>query len=68
MTRLKGMLTEDELLELWGINKERLTILRKTNKLPYIELSEWKRVYLEKSIMDWLDTYEEVYKTPEERR
>lgn len=68
MARLKGMLTEDELLELWSINKERLTILRKTLKLPYIELSEWKRVYLEKSIMDWLDTYEEVYRTPEELR
>jgi len=58
MARIKGMFTEDELLEVLGIDKDRLATLRKTRAFPYTELSKWTRVYLEKSILEWIKIYE----------
>ena len=59
--KIRGLFTEEELLDILGINKERLAVLRKEQAFPQTALSEWTRVYLEKSILEWIKVHEGLH-------
>ncbi|MCP4262787.1 MAG: helix-turn-helix domain-containing protein [Planctomycetes bacterium] len=57
---VQNLITEDELLELFGISKNVLGNLRRTEQLPFLKVTRYKRLYLESSVVEWLMLRETV--------
>ena len=51
---IKNVITEDELIDLFGISKANLDDLRYNYKLPFYKINKLSRVYLEQDVIDWL--------------
>mgnify|MGYP000688788164 CR=1 FL=1 len=51
---ISELLTEKELLELFGIKKESLDYLRREKHLPFLKVGATTRLYHQRSIMKWL--------------
>ena len=51
---ISELLTEKELLELFGIKKESLDYLRREKQLPFLSVGTKTRLYHQRSIMKWL--------------
>ena len=52
--RIENLIREEDLLELFGIKKQALYLLRKKEGLPFLEISKERRLYLESDVMAWL--------------
>lgn len=52
---IKNLITEEELMDLFGISRNVLYGLRTKHKLPYYYISKGSRLYSEKDIMLWLN-------------
>ena len=50
---LKNVLTEADLCELLGMNKNQIGNLRRGKSLPFVKLSNTNRVYFESDIIDF---------------
>ena len=48
------ILTEQELLDLLGITKSKLTDLRYRHRLPFCRLSQRNRIYLVSDVLDFI--------------
>ena len=57
---ISELLTEKELLELFGIKKESLDYLRREKRLPFLKVGTTTRLYHQRSIMKWLMAREVV--------
>ena len=57
---INELLTEKELLELFGIKKESLDYLRREKQLPFLKVGTTTRLYHQRSIMKWLMNREVV--------
>lgn len=57
---LKNLLTEETLLKLFGISKETLDYLRQEKNLPFIKITNNSRLYLEPTLMKWLQEHEKT--------
>lgn len=57
---LKNLITEEELMELFGISKNVLYGLRTKYRLPYYHISKGSRIYSETDIMSWLNERKRV--------
>lgn len=55
---LQGMLTEAEMLKLLNIKPSELSNLRLAKELPFVKISSRSRVYIEKSVLRWLESHE----------
>ena len=51
---ISELITEKELLELFGIKKESLDYLRREKRLPFLKVGTTTRLYHQRSIMKWL--------------
>ncbi len=51
---VENLITESELLELFGVSKNVLGRLRREQRLPFLQITRTKRLYLESSTMAWL--------------
>ena len=51
---ISELITEPELQELFGLKKENLDYLRREQQLPFLKVSNTKRLYHQRSIMRWL--------------
>jgi hypothetical protein len=51
---LDGYLTEDEVLDMFGVSKATLANLRYKQKLPFIETAKTSRLYPEVELKQWL--------------
>ena len=51
---INELLTEKELLALFGIKKESLDYLRREQQLPFLKIGNTTRLYHQRSIMNWL--------------
>ena len=54
MAKIESFLTEGFLMELFNMNKEQIGVLRNQRKLPYVKLSQRKRLYYEEDMSKWL--------------
>ena len=54
MAKIESFLTEEFLMELFSMNKEQIGVLRNQRNLPYVKLSQRKRVYYEEDLAKWL--------------
>ena len=52
--KIENLITESDLCELFGVNKDALGRLRNTKKLPFLRITKNTRLYLESDIMEWL--------------
>lgn len=50
---LKGMVSEEELLQILNLKPSELAYMRNEKGLPYVKLTTKKRVYLEDDLMGW---------------
>ena len=50
---LRNVLTERELCELLGMNKEQVGVLRRAKGLPFIKLTDRARLYFEADLVDF---------------
>ena len=50
---LQNVLTEKDLCELLGMNKDQIGDLRRNKGLPFIKLTERNRLYLESDVMEF---------------
>ena len=57
---LQNVLTETDLCELFGMNKNQIASLRNTKGLPFIRLSRTNRLYFEKDIIDFFESQRTV--------
>ena len=55
--RIENVLTENDVCELFGMNKDGISRLRREKKLPFVKVTDRSRVYLEPDIMGWLETH-----------
>jgi transcriptional regulator with XRE-family HTH domain len=53
---VENLLTEKELLDLFGVSKSTLSNLRRNQRLPFLQVTRIKRLYLESALMAWLRT------------
>jgi predicted DNA-binding transcriptional regulator AlpA len=53
---LESILTEKEVLELFGIKKSALDSLRRNAQLPFCRVTNYNRVYFVTDILEWLKT------------
>ena len=56
---LKGIekiLTEKELLELLGIKRSALDVLRHKKQLPFCRISKTNRIYLVKDVIEFIES------------
>jgi hypothetical protein len=51
---ISDLLTEPELLELFGVKKPQLDYLRREKQLPFLRVGTKTRLYHQRSIMEWL--------------
>jgi len=51
---LENIITEETMLELLGLKKEALGVLRRDKGLPFLKISTRSRVYLESDVVSWL--------------
>ncbi len=54
MAKIESFLTEEFLMELFSMNKEQIGVLRNQRRLPYVKLSQRKRLYYEDDLSQWL--------------
>ena len=54
MAKIESFLTEGFLMELFSMNKEQIGVLRNQRNLPYVKLSQRKRIYYEEDLSRWL--------------
>ena len=54
LERLEDFIAEGTLLELFGVTKGVLLGLRTRRGLPFIRLGKYKRLYRERSLVQWL--------------
>jgi len=54
MANIENFLTEEFLMELFSMSKEQIGVLRNQRNLPYVKLSQRKRVYYEDDLAKWL--------------
>ena len=54
----QGVASEQELLQILGIKKEALGVLRR-NGLPYVRLSKTCRVYIAEDIFNYFENFKE---------
>lgn len=57
---LDSILTEKEVLDLFGIKKTALDSLRRNSQLPYCSVTTYNRVYFVADILEWLKTRRKV--------
>jgi len=57
---LEKLLTESELLELFGVSKATLGRLRYEAQLPFCKITQQRRLYFDDSIEAWLKNREKV--------
>ena len=57
---LKDVMTELELTKVLGVSKQGLYRLRTERELPFIQISNRSRLYLESDIMVWLERQKKV--------
>ena len=57
---LEKLLTESEILELFGISKATLSRLRNEAQLPFCKITQQRRLYFVDSIEEWLKNREKV--------
>ena len=57
---INELLTEKELLELFGIKKESLDYLRREKHLPFLKVGTTTRLYHQRSVMKWLIARETI--------
>ena len=62
---INELLTEKELLELFGIKKESLDYLRREKHLLFLKVGTTIRLYHQRSIMKWLMAREVVLNAAE---
>jgi hypothetical protein len=51
--KYEELVTEEELLKLFGVSKEGLRRLRADSTLPYVKISKTQRIYLTPDLMAW---------------
>ena len=51
---LQNVLTEAELLKLFGFTKAQLAECRNGKKLPFLKVGRNCRLYLERDVVEWL--------------
>jgi predicted DNA-binding transcriptional regulator AlpA len=51
---LEKLLTENEILQLFGISKATLSRLRNEMQLPFCQITQQRRIYFVDSIEAWL--------------
>jgi len=54
----QGVASEQELLQILGIKKEALGVLRR-NGLPYVRLSKTCRVYIAEDLFNYFENFKE---------
>ena len=57
---INELLTEKELLDLFGIKKESLDYLRREKHLPFLKVGTKTRLYHQRSVMQWLKDRETI--------
>jgi len=57
---LEKLLTESELLEIFGVSKATLHKLRNKAQLPFCKITQQRRLYFVDSIEAWLKDREKV--------
>lgn len=62
---IQNLITEKELLDLFGVSKRVLSDLRHKRGLPFLAVSRYTRLYLESSLMEWLKDSETVLNSTE---
>ncbi len=51
---LQNVLTEKEVIELLGLTKNQLSVLRTNGQLPFLKVNRNARLYLENDLVNWL--------------
>lgn len=51
---LENIITEDELIELFGLRKQAIASLRYNEGLPYIKVNTRSRLYYVPDLMEWM--------------
>ncbi len=57
---LEKLLTESELLELFGVSKATMGRLRNEAQLPFCKVTQQRRLYFVDSIEAWLKSREKI--------
>ena len=57
---MEKLLTENELLEFFGVSKATLSRLRNEAQLPFCKITQQRRLYFVDSIETWLKSKEKV--------
>ena len=58
--KVENLITESDLCELFGCNKNQLARLRNDAGLPFLKITKTSRLYLESDVMEWLLTQRRV--------
>ena len=51
---IQNLLTENELCELLGVKRETISVYRNEQGLPFLKVSNTRRLYLEEDVIEWL--------------
>ena len=62
-TNLNDVLTEKELMEMFGLKKTIIDKLRREDGFPFCKLSKYDRLYLVDDILDFIKSKRVVLKT-----
>ena len=57
---LDSILTENEVLDLFGMKKTALDSLRRNHQLPFCAVTTFNRIYFVSDILDWLKSRRKV--------
>ena len=63
---LQNILTEDEVLKLTGFKKSQLARARNKRRLPFLKISPYCKLYLERDLVHWLKSHRMVLNAEED--